>query len=131
MKKVIQNALETPDGTILISGGRHDFKTYIDTLTGVEYMVDGGYDYIRRNSTIPKEELSLFEEDTFETIREKLLRGGRGINGDEPLTYVRLKDLNPEWLENLIKYEEENRPDNFFLKYYKQEKQYRQDNFYT
>ncbi len=41
MKEILCNRIQTPDGTILTSHDRHDFKSYVDK-NGYEYMVDGG-----------------------------------------------------------------------------------------
>jgi len=38
---LIANALRTPDGTVLESKSRHDYKEYIDA-NGKTYMIDGG-----------------------------------------------------------------------------------------
>ena len=105
---------------------RHDFVV----CSCGEVSVDGGIDYLRRlgsNFT----ETSLYTDDSFTELRKFIERGGRGINGDEPLKYVLLKDLNDNWLKNLIEYEEENRPDNAYLKFYKMELWYRASNKIT
>jgi hypothetical protein len=120
---IIQNAIETPDGTILVSRHVHDYVTHTD-VNKEEYMNDGGREYLRRSvNKEPATDLTLYDTDPFEVIREKLLRGSRGKDGTEPLKYIKLKDI--DYLDDLIEYEETNRPDNIFLKYYKQEKEYR------
>lgn len=104
-KVIILNQIETPDGTILTSYNRHDYKTHLDK-NGFEYMVDGGNEYLRRN-TIPEapyKELSLYLDSPYELIREKHCRGGRGKNGDQPLTWVPLKDMSDSWLKACIDY---------------------------
>ena len=121
---IIQNAIRTPDGTILMSRSRHDYHSYVDTINGQTYMVDGGLDYIRR-SIGPVEDLTLWDEDPHEVIREKLLRGTRGKDGKGDYKQVILKDIDDEWLKNIISYEEEKRPDNPYLKYYREELKFR------
>ena len=95
MKTLIQNGLVTPDGTILTSGHRHDYKTHKDK-NGVKYMVDGGLDYCRRTTYIPKEDLVLYKEDSHTKIRNKYVWGTFGKNGDQPYRQVRLKDMTTD-----------------------------------
>jgi len=71
MRKLLHNAIQTPDGTLLVS------------------------------------------------------RGGRGKDGKQTLKYVALKDIDDEWLEAIIKYEEFHRPGNIFLEFYHKEKEFR------
>ena len=124
-KQLIYNAIRTPDGTILVSYHRHDYKTHLDA-NGETYVIDGGLDYIRTSiNKIPAEDLSLYDDEPFEVIREYVFRGGRGVNGDEPLKYVLLKDINDDWLNAIIDYEEEYRPNNPQLKWYNLESIYR------
>ena len=44
--KLIRSCLETPDGTILQSRSRHDYRQHLDA-NGKTYMLDGGLDYVR------------------------------------------------------------------------------------
>jgi hypothetical protein len=104
---IVQNTIQTPDGTILISTHRHDYQSYVDQ-NGHTYMVDGGYDYIRRTAPIGQdgkpmyESLDLYSDSPFEEVREKLLWGTYGKNGDQPLSYVRLKDMDENHIANVI-----------------------------
>jgi len=95
MSTLVYNAIRTPDGTILESRHRHDYVVYQDK-NGREYMVDGGHDYVRRNvhDDAPYEELSVYTTDGHEKVREVLKWGTYGINGDQPLSYIVLKDMN-------------------------------------
>jgi hypothetical protein len=104
---IVQNAVQTPDGTILISTHRHDYQSYTDG-NGHTYMVDGGYDYIRRAVPIDEngkpmcESLTLHSDSPFEEVREKLLWGTYGRNGEQPLSYVRLKDMEENHIVNVL-----------------------------
>ena len=101
--RIVSNRIRTPDGTILESMHRHDYRTYIDA-NGKEYMVDGGLDYLRRNvhDDAPYQELSVYDDDLHELVREVFKWGTRGKDGKQPLTYVPLKDLTTEHIEAIL-----------------------------
>ena len=124
-KQLLHSSIRTPDGTILTSTHRHDYVSHIDK-NGLTYSLDGGTDYIRTSIDVEKaEDLSLYSDDAHEKLREVISRGGRGKNGDEELKYVLLKDINDEWLEAIIEYEELNRPNNKYLPVYREELKFR------
>jgi hypothetical protein len=83
---------------------RHDYRTYVDA-NGLEYMVDGGLDYLRRNvhENAPAEELSVYSDDSHELIREAFKWGTRGKDGRQPLKYVPLKDLTTDHIQAILK----------------------------
>lgn len=87
-RKLLQNAIECQDGTILISLHRHDFQQHTDKITGDYFMRDGGLEYVRGSGLNPKEDLTLYSDDPFEVIREKYLVGDK-----------RLKDVDIDTLE--------------------------------
>ena len=101
--KLLANRIKTPDGTILESLHRHDYKTYIDK-NGLEYMVDGGLEYLRRNvqDSAPATEMSVYNTDPHETIREAFKWGTRGKDGKQPLTYLVLKDMATDHIEAIL-----------------------------
>lgn len=102
MSSIIANRIRTPDGTILESHHRHDYKTYVDE-NGETYMVDGGLAYLRRNvNKQPYEELSVYVEDGHEKIRENMSWGSYGPNGDQPLKRILLKDLTTDHINAII-----------------------------
>ena len=100
MSTLVYNAIRTPDGTVLESTHRHDYKSYLDK-NGKEYMVDGGLEYIRRNvyADTPYEELSVYTTDGHDKVREVVKWGTYGINGDQPLTRILLKDMSTEHIQ--------------------------------
>jgi len=126
---IVHNAIQTPDGTIIESRHRHDYVEHEDK-NGYLYSVDGGMDYLRRGYTVPNyTELSLYEDDDFELIRKTVTRGGRGIDGTEPLTFVPICDMNDEWLQAAIVYNEERGMGDMVMnRIYKREQEYRKDN---
>ena len=102
--KLVRNAIQTPDGTIIESLHTHDYVLHTDK-NGEEYMVDGGLSYLRRNVTKePYIELSVYDNDSHEKIREGLHWGTYGKNGDQPLQYKPLKDLDNEHIKALLVY---------------------------
>jgi hypothetical protein len=149
-KRIILNQIKTPDGTLLKSMHRHDYVKYTDA-NGLDYMVDGGHDYLRRivHSTpltfimkikkflftligktwtdpLAYTELTIYEDAPFEVIRENFHRGGRGKDGRQPLTWVPMSEMNNAWLEACISYNEErNMGDSFANDMYKAELDYR------
>ena len=90
MNRLIYNAIITPDGTVLCSKHRHDFKTYVDTKDKLTYMVDGGLDYARRNVGSYKE-ISLYLEDGIEVIRNVV-----------SISNKLLKDIPEDMLEEFL-----------------------------
>jgi hypothetical protein len=123
---LLVNSIQTPDGTVLVSRHVHDYVCHEDSVTGTRYCIDGGNQYLRW-STLGGDykDLSVYSDDPHEKIRAGVERGGRGINGDEPLTYVTLDKINDDWLKAIIKYEEEFRPANGYIPIYKAEVEYR------
>lgn len=101
----------------LVSTHRHDYKT-CSCENGS--FVDGGLQYERGGG----KDLSLVEtnylytDSPHEQIREVFYRNGITL----------LKDVSDEWLENIIQYEENLRPDNPFLPIYRAEKEFRKTN---
>ena len=125
---LLHNSIKTPDGTILVSRHVHDYVSHEDKVVGTTYAIDGGQSYQRMISGGKFENLSVYVGDSHEKVREVVERGGRGINGDEPLKYVVLKDISDNWLEAIITYEEEYRPKNMYLPIYCEEQLYRKQN---
>lgn len=125
-KFLVYSAIKCPDGTVLESKNRHDYQSHLDA-NGEMYVLDGGCEgYTRRSINIVEaEDISLYSDAPHEQIREVVCRGGRGVDGTEPLKYVLLKDVNDDWLQAIIDYETKNRPNNNFLAMYKNEKQFR------
>jgi hypothetical protein len=99
---IVQNCIQTPDGHILISSHRHDYKEYKDK-NGRTYMVDGGVDYIRRSGYLDSTDLTVMSDDTFEDVRNKLLWGSYGKTGKDPLHWIRLKDMEENHIDNVMK----------------------------
>lgn len=145
-RKIVANWAMAPDGTMIPSMHRHDYRTHetIDTYKKRSLkmddhqmvpdktrhtMVDGGDSYLRRGGKFT--EMSVYSDDPYEVIRRFVCRGGRGIEGKDFLTYVPLMSINDSWLQAIIDYEEESRPDNPNIPYYIKEQQYRKEHNIT
>lgn len=125
MKKILFNSVICLNcGEQLISRHVHDYKT---CTCENETMVDGGLDYIRFGGKDLNlvQSFVLDDSEPFEILRRYIERGSRGKDGKQPLKYIKLMDIDDEYLDSLIKYEEELRPNNPYLVYYKKEKEFR------
>jgi hypothetical protein len=67
-------------------------------------MVDGGLDYLRRNihDDAPFTELSLYEDDAFDILRNDFAWGTRGKDGRQPLTYKVLSSLEDDHIQAIL-----------------------------
>lgn len=112
-------------GDTLISKHGHDFVT----CSCGSLSVDGGQDYLKRcyNNDRDILELSIYQSSPWEEIRSNVFRGSRGVDGKQPLTWIALCDIDDDYLDNLIKYKEDNyqTKDVHYWAYCK-EKEYRQ-----
>lgn len=133
MKELIANWIMAPDGTAIPSFYSHDYRSHtsIDTVDTLGNIVssractnDGGSSLIVNRSG-QYTDMSVYSDDPFEVIRRFVCRGGRGVDGDKPLTWVPLFKINNNWLKAIIDYVDE---DNKYLKYYKKELEYRKEN---
>lgn len=102
---IIRNAIMTPDGTYLRSYHRHDYKEHKDALTGEIYIVDGGYDYLRRSiNTTPAVSLDVYLSDPFEMIREAFVWKSYGKNYEHlpDGIYIKLCDMTTEHIRAIL-----------------------------
>jgi hypothetical protein len=99
MSKIIRNAVKFQDGTIIESRDRWDFKCYAGLC------VDGGLDYLRRvgKAEMPVEDISVYTDNPWEDIREGFSWGSMGVNGDEPLHYIELRDMTTSHIEAILR----------------------------
>jgi len=115
--QIVRNQIQTPDGTVLTSYHVHDYKTYVDTISGEQYMVDGGTFYLRRiANSVPYIEQSVYIDEPFEIVREAFAWGSRGKEGNEPLHHIPMSKMSnnhisgvletqkqiPDWLRELF-----------------------------
>lgn len=125
MEHLIYQAIKTPDGTILESTHRHDYKTYVDA-NGEKYMIDGGLDYKRRSiNKIPAQDISLTTNSPHKEIRKVFTWGTYGKNGDQPLKRIKLMDITDEHLDALVTLTYVR---DFIIQLFKNEIEYRKNN---
>lgn len=104
--KIVYNAIFCNScGDRIASENRHDFKMCKCGKVGV----DGGHEYLRRIGEDYKD-VSILTND-IHIAREYLKRNGTTL----------LKDMDTDWVRNVIIYEEEHRPNNPFLYFYREE----------
>ena len=102
MARIIANVMITPDGTVLQSYHRHDYKTHKDA-NGEEYMIDGGNDYVRTSVNREPAQYITIEENHPHTLkREWFAWGTYGKQGNEPLTWKHLKDMDTSHIEAIL-----------------------------
>ncbi len=127
-RKILYNAIKTPDGTILHSKNRHDYITYIDK-NGYEYMVDGGNDYLRRNvvKEAPHKDISVYDDGKHETRREVIYWGvnyDKDMNKLSETLWKPIKYLNIDHIQAILDggYAKNN---SFYLEIFEEELKYR------
>ena len=102
-KQVIYSAIRTPDGTLLESLHRHDYKSHKDTLTGNTYGIDGGNDYFRFIGDVYDcEVITHYSDEPQEVVRQYVRWGTYGKNGDQPLYWIKMCDMTNDHIEAII-----------------------------
>ena len=102
-RKVYASRIRTPDGTILQSFHRHDYKEHDDVVSGETYVIDGGIDYFRGSiNKVPAEDLTVYVDDPFEVKREVPVWGTYGKNGDKELRWVSVSEMEDAHIEALV-----------------------------
>ena len=99
--RLVRNAIQTPDGTVLVSRSRHDFREYTDS-NGKQYMVDGGLDYIRTTIHDDQLDLAVYLEDGHNAVRDAAEWGTFGQRGNQPLRYVKIKHMDTDHLKAVL-----------------------------
>lgn len=100
---LIRNAIRTPDGTLIESKYRHDFVTYVDSITGLTYMVDGGLDYCRRSCNGDEINECLHDDEPHEVQRQILKWGSYGVTGKEPLKRIPIAEMEDAHIKAVLK----------------------------
>ncbi len=102
MRTIYASQIRTPDGTILRSQHRHDYKTYTDA-NGETYMIDGGYDYFRSSvNRVPAENITVYTDDPHEIKREIPVWGTYGKNGDGSYHVISVAEMTDAHMSALL-----------------------------
>ena len=103
--QLVHNSLYCPRcDTTLVSHSQHDFRG-CNCLEATRVWIDGGNAYSKRSGAWEgTTDLNLYSSESHEVLREHCCRGGRGIDGRQPITWVKIKDVNDKWLDSLITY---------------------------
>jgi hypothetical protein len=105
-RQMIYSAMRTPDGTLLESLHRHDYREHLDK-NGVYYMIDGGLDYVRYSGDGQQEWIQYYDDDDYEIVRTHW-HWGRNYDKDMNLLpkteWVKLCDLTDGHLKALEDY---------------------------
>jgi len=90
-------------GETIISYHRHD---YVTCSCPNQAVVDGGTEYLRYGAKdMDKIEIhTVYDTAPFDVVRQYATRGGRGKDGKEPLKWVKLCDMNDDWLNAVLEY---------------------------
>jgi hypothetical protein len=125
--KLLANRIITPDGTLLQSFSRHDYKTHIDA-NGKEYMVDGGLEYRRGiyYEDAPPKDACVYSDDPHTEIREAFHWGSYGKGGDQPLKRLKLSEMSNNHIEAILVTQHHIGP--HIRKVFEDEQQHRRDN---
>jgi hypothetical protein len=126
-RQLVYNGIITPDGTVLSSYHRHDYKTYTDA-NGHEYMVDGGLDYLRRNvvEEAPHTDISVYDDEPHEKVRNFFHWGNRGKDGKQPLTWKPVSKMSNNHIDAIL--ETQKQIPNWVRQIFEKELAYREDN---
>lgn len=94
-KTLLASRIQTPDGTILHSKNTLDYVWHIDAISDEKYHLDGGTSYIKKSVNKHKaKNISVYNTDKIEKIREVFVWNTTGKSGLEAYYYVFLKDMS-------------------------------------
>ena len=99
--EILRNMMRTPDGTVLHSVHRHDYREHQDA-NGKVYMLDGGLDYVRCSAHGDEKMFTVMSDDDHGLIRVVVTWGTYGREGDQLITHVLIADMETEHLQACI-----------------------------
>ncbi len=104
MKQLVYNSVTCQEcNETIVSYDRHDYKI---CSCPNEAMVDGGTDYLRYGAkNMSKIKIfAVYDDDDFELVRQYATRGSRGKDGDQPLSWIAIRDMDDDYLEAVLDY---------------------------
>ena len=104
MRQIVYNAVRCLEcDELLVSYSRHDYKTCQCPNSA---MVDGGTAYGRYGAMDMNmiEKIDIYDDDDFEIVRKHAVRGSRGPNGDQPLSWIAICDMDDDYLQAVLDY---------------------------
>ena len=104
MRQIVYNSVKCLEcNEVIVSRHRHD---YVTCECPNKAMADGGNEYGRYGAMdMDKIETHyVYADDDFEIVRQHATRGSRGIDGDKPLTWILICDMDDDYLEAVLDY---------------------------
>ncbi|MDQ7059874.1 MAG: hypothetical protein Q9M43_01545 [Sulfurimonas sp.] len=101
-KELLLSRIQTPDGTIICSRAMDDLGEHTDK-NGHYYGLEGGLAYQKvLYDKKDYKDASIYTTDDFNIIRENIVWDTYGVDGDEELRQVKIKDLALDHIENIL-----------------------------
>jgi len=104
MRQIVYNSVKCLEcNKVLVSRHVHD---YVTCGCPNDAMVDGGNDYGRYGAMdMDKIETHyVYADDDFEIVRKHAVRGSRGKDGKDPLTWIAIADMDDDHLQAVLDY---------------------------
>ena len=104
MRQIVYNSVKCLEcNKVLVSRHVHD---YVTCGCPNDAMVDGGNDYGRYGAMdMDKIETKyIYADDDFEVVRKYAVRGSRGIDGKQPLTWIPIAYMDDDYLQAVLEY---------------------------
>jgi hypothetical protein len=104
MRQLVYNAVKCLEcGETIVSYHRHDYNV---CECPNDASVDGGTSYVRygAKNMFKIEKISIYDDDDFEIVRKYATRGSRGPNGDQPLSWIAICDMDDDYLQAVLDY---------------------------
>lgn len=101
-KELLLSRIQTPDGTIICSRNMNDLGEHTDK-NGRYYGLEGGLAYQKvRYDKKDYSDVSIYSTDDFNIIRENIVWDTYGVDGNDELKQVKIKDLELEHIQNIL-----------------------------